>query len=69
MNQHVLMRFSLQDDFINMMSKCSYYIFSKDGYSYLMRPLIYDAKFLVDVETTQAMACISFPNLKRTIFC
>lgn len=53
-NRHVLMRFSRQDDFINMMSKSSYYILSKDGYSYLIRPFIYDAKFSVDEETTQA---------------
>ncbi|KAH0644842.1 hypothetical protein KY284_032726 [Solanum tuberosum] len=39
-----------------------------DGYSYSMRPLIYDAKFKVDEETTQAMAWISFPDLKPTYF-
>uniref|UniRef100_M1DJG9 Uncharacterized protein n=1 Tax=Solanum tuberosum TaxID=4113 RepID=M1DJG9_SOLTU len=33
-----------------------------------MRPLIYDDKFNVDAETTQAMACISFPDLKPTFF-
>ncbi|XP_049364228.1 uncharacterized protein LOC125828976 [Solanum verrucosum] len=33
-----------------------------------MRPLIYDAKFNVDEETTQAMAWISFPDLKPTFF-
>uniref|UniRef100_M1DF82 DUF4283 domain-containing protein n=1 Tax=Solanum tuberosum TaxID=4113 RepID=M1DF82_SOLTU len=66
--RHILMRFSRQDDFINMMSKSSYYILSKDGYSYMMRPLIYDANFSVEEETTQAMAWISFPNLKPTFF-
>ncbi|KAH0638995.1 hypothetical protein KY290_036298 [Solanum tuberosum] len=39
-----------------------------DGYSYSMRPLIYDAKFKVEEETTQAMAWISFPDLKPTYF-
>ncbi|KAK4737031.1 hypothetical protein R3W88_000728 [Solanum pinnatisectum] len=57
-----------QEDFINMMSKSSCYILAKDGYSYLMRPLIYDDKFNVDAETTQAMAWISFPDLKPTFF-
>ncbi|KAG5600016.1 hypothetical protein H5410_031386 [Solanum commersonii] len=67
-HRHILMRFSRQDDFVNMMSKSSYYILSKDGYSYMMRPLIYDAKFSVEEETTQAMAWISFPDLKPTFF-
>ncbi|KAH0698547.1 hypothetical protein KY284_012762 [Solanum tuberosum] len=35
-------------DFLNMMSKNSYYITGKDGTVYQMRPLIYDAKFKVD---------------------
>lgn len=33
-----------------------------------MRTLIYDARFRVDEETTQAMAWISFPDLKPTFF-
>uniref|UniRef100_M1ATF1 Uncharacterized protein n=1 Tax=Solanum tuberosum TaxID=4113 RepID=M1ATF1_SOLTU len=33
-----------------------------------MRPVIYDAKFKVDEETTQAMAWISFPDLWPTFF-
>ncbi|KAG5581379.1 hypothetical protein H5410_052006 [Solanum commersonii] len=67
-HRHILMRFSRQDDFINMMSKSSYYILSKDGYSYMMRPLIYDAKFSVEEETTEAMAWISFLDLKPAFF-
>lgn len=51
-----------------MMSKTSYNILVKDGYSYMMRPLIYDAKFNIEEETTQAMAWISFPDLKPTYF-
>ncbi|KAG5594237.1 hypothetical protein H5410_035469 [Solanum commersonii] len=54
--------------FVNMMSKNSYYIMGKDGTAYQMRPLIYDAKFKVDEETTQAMAWISFPDLWPTFF-
>ncbi|KAH0778711.1 hypothetical protein KY290_005138 [Solanum tuberosum] len=50
------------------MSKNIYYIVAKDGYSYSMRPLIYDAKFRVDEKMTQAMAWISFPSLKSTYF-
>ncbi|KAH0743100.1 hypothetical protein KY290_031093 [Solanum tuberosum] len=39
-----------------------------DIYSYFMRPLIYDVKFKVEVETTQAMTWISFPDQKPTYF-
>ncbi|KAH0754526.1 hypothetical protein KY290_024796 [Solanum tuberosum] len=67
-NRHVLIRLDQQEDFINLMSKGIYYILAKDGYSYTMRPLIYDAKFKVEEETTQAMAWISFPDLKPTYF-
>lgn len=41
---------------------------SKDGYSYPMRPLIYNAKFKVSEETTQSMAWILFRDLKPTYF-
>lgn len=51
-----------------MMSKLNYYIVAKDGYSYMMRPFIYDAKFNTEEETTQAMTWISFSNLKPTYF-
>lgn len=67
-NRHILIRFSLQEDFINMMSKTSYYFLAKDDYSYMMRPLIYDANFTIEEETTQAMVWISFPDLKPTFF-
>ncbi|KAH0644843.1 hypothetical protein KY284_032727 [Solanum tuberosum] len=67
-NRHILIILDQKADFINLMSKSIYYILAKDGYSYSMRPLIYDAKFKVDEETTQAMAWISFPDLKPTYF-
>uniref|UniRef100_A0A0V0GP10 Putative ovule protein n=1 Tax=Solanum chacoense TaxID=4108 RepID=A0A0V0GP10_SOLCH len=34
----------------------------------MMRPLIYEVKFNAEKETTQAMAWISFPELKESIF-
>jgi len=67
-NRHILIRLDQKADFINLMSKSIYYTLAKDGYSYSMRPQIYDAKFKVDEETTQAMAWISFPDLKPTYF-
>lgn len=68
-NKHILMRFSLFEDFVNIMAKNAYYIVAKDGRSYQMRPLIYDANFKMGEETTQAMAWISFPDLLPTFFC
>lgn len=52
----ILMRFNREDDFVNIMSKPSYYILAKNGCSYMMRPLINDAKFNMEEETTQAIA-------------
>ncbi|KAF3649237.1 putative 2-isopropylmalate synthase B-like [Capsicum annuum] len=40
----------------------------KEGSSYPVRPLIHDTKFKVDEETTKALACISFSDLKPTVF-
>lgn len=62
------MRPKLFEDFVNKMSKPSYYITNKEGIAYPMRPLIYDEMFKVDEETTQAMAWISFPDLCPTFF-
>ncbi|KAG5631197.1 hypothetical protein H5410_002914 [Solanum commersonii] len=67
-NRHVLIRLGQQEDFISVMSKNIHYILAKDGYSYSMRPLIYDEKFHTAKETTQALAWISFPDLKPTYF-
>ncbi|KAG5619976.1 hypothetical protein H5410_005194 [Solanum commersonii] len=67
-NRHILMRFELFEDFLNMMSKNSYYITGKNGMVYQMRPLIYDAKFKVDEKMTQVMAWISFRDLWTTFF-
>lgn len=37
-NCHILIRLSLMEDFINLISKRAYYINCNEGYSYLMRP-------------------------------
>ncbi|KAG5631300.1 hypothetical protein H5410_003017 [Solanum commersonii] len=67
-HRHVLMRFELFEDFVNMMSKPSYYITDNARLYYPMRPLIYDEKFRDDEETSQAKAWISFPDLWPTFF-
>uniref|UniRef100_M1CMH9 DNA/RNA binding protein n=1 Tax=Solanum tuberosum TaxID=4113 RepID=M1CMH9_SOLTU len=66
--KHILIRLTKHEDFVNMISKGAFYIKCKDGYSYLMRTLIYDSRFKVDEETSMAMAWISFPNLLPTFF-
>lgn len=67
-NKHVLIRCTIKEDFITIISRSAYYLKAKDGYSYLMRLLIYDAKFKINVETSQALAWISFPNLLPTFY-
>ncbi|KAG5570769.1 hypothetical protein H5410_060535 [Solanum commersonii] len=54
--------------FVNLISKGAYYIECKDGYSYLMHTLMYDARLKTNKETTMAMTWISFPNLLPTFF-
>lgn len=67
-NRHILFRLSHMEDFVNILSKSVYYILAKDGFSYQMRPFIYDAKFKPTVETSKAVAWISFPDLLSTFF-
>ncbi|KAG5595917.1 hypothetical protein H5410_037149 [Solanum commersonii] len=67
-NKHILIRLTQREDFINLISKGAFYISSKDGYSYLMRTLIYDSRFKTTEETTKTFTWISFPNLLPTYF-
>ncbi|KAG5610931.1 hypothetical protein H5410_022212 [Solanum commersonii] len=67
-NRHLLIILSQMEDFINIMSKNTYYIIAKDGYAYQMWPLIYDAKFKPEEETTQAMSWIYFLQLLPTFY-
>lgn len=67
--RHVLIiRLELLEDFINILSKSSYYINAKDENSYQIRSLIYDSNFKLEEETTQVIAWISFPDLLPTFF-
>lgn len=51
-----------------ILSTKSYYITAKNDRSYQMRPFIYDSKFKIEEETSQAIAWISFPNPLPTFF-
>ncbi|XP_060200453.1 uncharacterized protein LOC132628704 [Lycium barbarum] len=67
-HRHVLIQLSLMEDLVNLCSKTSYYLNSKDGYSYLMRPLIYGTKFKTDEETSKVISWIALPDLMPTFF-
>lgn len=67
-DRHVLIRLTLWQDFLDFMSKSTYYIKAKDGYEYQLCTLIYDPKFKVGEETPMAMAWISFPGLLPTFY-
>lgn len=67
-SKHILIRLTLQEDFVNLISKQAFYITCKDGYSYLMRTRIYDSRFRVYEETSMSMTWIYFPNLLPTFF-
>lgn len=58
----------LFEDFMNLTSKCVYYIKDKDGMSYQMRPLIYYSRFKLNEETPLAMTWILFPKLLPSFF-
>lgn len=67
-SKHIFIRLSQHEDFINTISKGAFYINCKNGYSYYMCRLIYDARFRINKETTKTMACISFSYLLVTYF-
>ncbi|KAG5616311.1 hypothetical protein H5410_016135 [Solanum commersonii] len=41
-SKHILIRLSKQEDYVNLISKGTFYINCRDGYAYLMRTLIND---------------------------
>lgn len=50
------------------MSRNVYYVKSKDGMPFPMRPLTYESNFKIDEENTQAITWVSFPNFLPTYF-
>ncbi|CAN4114567.1 unnamed protein product [Withania somnifera] len=66
-NRHVLIRCSLFEDYVQLLSKPVYYIKDKVMY-HQMRPLKWDPWFNPEEETTTAMAWISFPTLPPHFF-
>ncbi|KAK4731699.1 hypothetical protein R3W88_024687 [Solanum pinnatisectum] len=66
-NRYVLIRVSLLEDYVNLLSKLIFYITHR-GWSYLMRTLKWDPLFDPQEETTTAIAWISFPELPPNYF-
>ncbi|XP_059289380.1 uncharacterized protein LOC132042890 [Lycium ferocissimum] len=66
-NRHVLIRLSLFEDYVQLLSKPAYYIRDKHYY-HQMRPLKWDPWFDPEEETSIAIAWISFPTLPPNYF-
>ncbi|KAK4710167.1 hypothetical protein R3W88_004680 [Solanum pinnatisectum] len=61
-NRNVLIRVTLMEDYINLLSKPVFYI-AQQNWSYPMRTLKWDPMFDPEEETSTAIAWISFPCL------
>ncbi|WMV18187.1 hypothetical protein MTR67_011572 [Solanum verrucosum] len=66
-NRHVLIRASLLEDYVNLLSKPAFYI-TQNNWSYPMRTLKWDPLFNPEEETSTAIAWISFPSLPPNFF-
>ncbi|KAK4735851.1 hypothetical protein R3W88_010112 [Solanum pinnatisectum] len=63
-NKHVLIRATLLEDYVHLLSKLAFYINQQNG-SYPMRTLKWDHIFNPEEETSTAIAWISFPHLSQ----
>ncbi|XP_049399858.1 uncharacterized protein LOC125863933 [Solanum stenotomum] len=66
-NRHVLIRSTLLEDYVHLLSKPAFYINQQNG-SYPMQTLKWDPMFNPEEETTTAIAWISFPSLLPNFF-
>ncbi|WMV31015.1 hypothetical protein MTR67_024400 [Solanum verrucosum] len=66
-NRHVLIRATLMEDYVHLLSKPAFYI-SQRNWSFPMRTLKWYPMFDPDEETTIAIAWISFPSLPPNFF-
>jgi len=66
-NRHVLIRASLLEDYVNLLSKPAFYI-TQNNWSYPMRTLKWDPLFNSEEETSTSIAWISFPSLPPNFF-
>ncbi|WMV45111.1 hypothetical protein MTR67_038496 [Solanum verrucosum] len=67
-NRHVLIRATLLEDYVHLLSKSAFYI-TQNNWSYPVRTLKWDPMFKPEKETTTAITWISFPSLPPIFFC
>ncbi|KAG5605256.1 hypothetical protein H5410_026748 [Solanum commersonii] len=66
-NKHVLIRATLLEDYVHLLSKPAFYI-TQNNWSFPMRTLKWDPMFNPEEETTITIAWISFPSLPPNFF-
>jgi len=66
-NRHVLIRATLLEDYIHLLSKPAFYI-TQNNWSYPMRTLKWDPLFNPEAKTTTSIAWISFPLCLQIFF-
>ncbi|KAG5610996.1 hypothetical protein H5410_022277 [Solanum commersonii] len=62
LRKHVLIRATLLEDYVHLLSKPAFYITQKN-WSFLMRTLKWDPMLNSEEETSTTIAWISFPSL------
>lgn len=63
----MLIRASLLEDYVHLLSKPTFYINAKDN-SFPMQTFKWDPMFKAEAETTTVVAWISFPSLPPNVF-
>lgn len=66
-NRHILIRASIMEDYVHLLSKLSFYITQRNK-AFPMRTFKWDALFSSEEETSTKVTWTSFPNLPPNIF-
>ncbi|KAK4346141.1 hypothetical protein RND71_036317 [Anisodus tanguticus] len=66
-NRHVLIRCSIEEDYVTLMSRPNFWI-KENSKSYLMRTFKWDIWFTPEEETSMAVIWLSFPNLPPNFY-
>ncbi|KAK4363840.1 hypothetical protein RND71_015198 [Anisodus tanguticus] len=66
-NRHVLIRCSIEEDYVTLMSRPNFWI-KESSKSFLMRTFKWDIGFTPEEETSMAVIWLSFPNLPPNFY-
>ncbi|KAK4338773.1 hypothetical protein RND71_040235 [Anisodus tanguticus] len=66
-NRHVLIRCSIEEDYVTLMSRPNFWI-KENSKSFLMRTFKWDIGFTPEEETSMAVIWLSFPNLPPNFY-